>query len=68
MAITTLDCNPRMVQKSLGVLKRRSMKRESEVDFWTVLSCEQQKDIELGISDIENKKTTDYESFMKKYR
>ena len=44
------------------------MEKEHNIDFWTTLSCEQQEDIELGISDIDNKKTIDYELFMKKHR
>ena len=44
------------------------MVKEHNVDFWTTLNWEQQEDIESGISDIENKKIIDYESFMKKNR
>ena len=68
MATVTSDYNPRIAQKSLRILKKRSMEKEHNTDFWTTLSCEQQEDIELGISDIENKKTVDYELFMSKHR
>ena len=68
MATITSDYNPRIAQKSLEILKKRSIEKEHNIDFWTTLSCEQQEDIELGISDIENKKTVDYELFMSKHR
>ena len=38
------------------------------VDFWTTLSREQQKDIELGIIEIARENTVDYEIFINKYR
>jgi len=76
MATITLEYNPRdvMAQKaldyifSLGIFKKRSVEEEHDTDFWTTLSCEQQEDIESGISDIENKKVVDYNVFMSKYR
>ena len=67
MATVTSDYNPRTAQKSLRILKKRSIEKEHNIDFWTTLSCEQQEDIESGISDIENKKTIDYELFMSRY-
>jgi len=67
MATITFDYNSQTAQKSLGILKKRNVEKEY-IDFWATLSCEQQKDIELGISDIENKKTIDYELFVSKHR
>jgi hypothetical protein len=76
MATITLDYNPRnaMAQKtlnyvlSLGIFKETNVKKECDIDFWATLSNEQQKDIELGISEINNGKVVDYEAFMKKHR
>jgi hypothetical protein len=68
MATVTLDYNPRMARKSLDILKKKDIKKEHNTDFWTTLSCEQQEDIELGISDIDKNETVDYELFMSKYR
>ena len=76
MATITLDYNPRNIiaQKtldyilSLGIFKTKSIEKEMNIDFWTTLNCEQQKDIELGISDINEGKTISYESFMEKHR
>ena len=48
--------------------KKRSTEKEVDIDFWTTLSCEQQKDIELGIAEINDGNTISYESVMKKHR
>jgi hypothetical protein len=53
---------------SLGVFEKRSMDKEASVDFWTTLSREQQKDIELGIRDIAKGNTVDYNTFINEYR
>ena len=76
MATITLDYNPQsvMAQKtldyilSLGIFKKRSTEKEVDIDFWTTLSCEQQKDIELGISEINDGNTISYESVIEKHR
>ena len=76
MATITLDYNPHDViaQKtlgyilSLGIFKKRSVEKEHNPDFWTTLSCEQQEDIESGISDIVNKEVVGYNEFMSKHR
>ena len=76
MATIILDYNPHdtMAQKtldyvlSLGIFKERSTEKEQDIDFWTTLSSKQQKDIELGISDINNGKTVDYDYFMNRHR
>ena len=73
MATITLDYNPHsaMAQRtldyilSLGIFKKRSTEKEVDIDFWTTLSCEQQKDIELGISEINDGNTISYESVIK---
>jgi len=49
---------------SLGVFEKRSVEKEAGVDFWTTLSNEQQKDIELGIIDIAQGNTIDYNTFI----
>ena len=76
MATVTLDYNSRnvMAQKtldyilSLGIFKEKTMEKENNIDFWTTLNCEQQKDIESGISQINNGEVVDYDVFMDKYR
>ena len=76
MATITLDYNPRnaMAQKtldyilSLGIFKKKSIENTCNIDYWTTLSCEQQNDIELGISDITDGNVVDYDSFMSKHR
>ena len=76
MATITLDYNSRnaMAQKtlgyilSLGIFKEKTMEKENNIDFWTMLNCEQQKDIEAGITNINNREVVDYEDFMEKYR
>ena len=76
MATITLDYNSRnaMAQKtldyilSLGIFKEKTMAKESNVDFWTLLNCEQQRDIEEGIININNGEVIDYEIFMAKHR
>ena len=49
---------------SLGVFEKRNVEKEACVDFWTTLSNEQQKDIELGIIDIAQGNTIDYNTFI----
>jgi hypothetical protein len=76
MATITLDYNSRntMAQKtltyilSLGIFKEKTMEKENNVDFWNLLNCEQQKDIEAGIININNREIVDYEMFMDKHR
>ncbi|MCL1968042.1 MAG: hypothetical protein FWF65_00515 [Bacteroidetes bacterium] len=76
MATITLDYNSRnaMAQKtlnyilSLGIFREKTMEKEDKVDFWNTLSCEQQKDIEAGIININNREVIDYETFMTKHR
>jgi hypothetical protein len=53
---------------SLGVFEKKCVKKEAGVDFWTTLSSEQQKDIELGIIDIAQGNTVDYKTFINKHR
>ena len=53
---------------SLGVFEKRNVEKEASVDFWTTLSNEQQKDIELGIIDIAQGNTVDYNTFINKHR
>jgi len=53
---------------SLGIFEKRSVEKEIAVDFWSTLSSEQQKDIELGIVDIAKGNTVEYDTFMNNYR
>jgi hypothetical protein len=76
MATITLDYNSQnaMAQKtldyilSLGIFKEKTMEKENNIDFWNLLSYEQQKDIEAGIININNGEIIDYEVFMNKHR
>jgi hypothetical protein len=76
MATITLDYNSRnaMAQKtldyilSLGIFKEKTTKKKDNIDFWTTLNCEQQKEIEAGITNINNREVIDYEVFMDKHR
>jgi len=36
------------------------MKKENKVDFWNTLSCEQQKDIEAGMININNREVISF--------
>jgi hypothetical protein len=53
---------------SLGVFEERNLEKKTNVDFWTTLNSEQQQDIELGILDITNGNTVDYDTFINKHR
>jgi hypothetical protein len=76
MTTITLDYNPQntIAQKtldyilSLGIFKETNERKECDLDFWATLSYEQQKDIELGISEINNGKVVDYETFIKRHQ
>ena len=76
MATITLDYNSHnaMAQKtldyilSLGIFEEKILEKENNIDFWTMLNCEQQKDIEAGIININNREVIDYEIFMEKYK
>lgn len=43
-------------------------RKEKKKDFWNSLSISQQKEIESGITEIENGEVVDYDEFMRKYR
>lgn len=43
-------------------------KKESKTDFWNSLSPEQKKEIELGLEEIDQGETVDYDEFMKNHR
>ena len=53
-----------------GILENIKMllKKESKADLWETLPQDQKDDILLGIEDIENGETVDFEEFMKKHR
>ena len=43
---------------------RKLLSKEAGEDFWNSLTNEQKYEIELGISEVENGKTVDYETIM----
>ncbi|MCF8236312.1 MAG: hypothetical protein K9G67_16020 [Bacteroidales bacterium] len=43
-------------------------KKEGRTDFWNSLTPEQKKEIELGIEEIDQGETDDYDEFMKNHR
>lgn len=47
---------------------KQIFKNENSTDFWDDLTADQQKEIQEASSEIEQGKTTDYETFMSKYR
>ena len=55
--------NPKIIQSIKQIFKK-----EKSIDFWDELTTEQQAEINQGISDIENGKVVDYDSFMAKHR
>ena len=55
--------NPKIIQSIKQIFKK-----EKSIDFWDELTTEQQAEINQGISDIENGKVIDYDSFMAKHR
>jgi hypothetical protein len=42
--------------------------QEDKVDFWNSLTDEQKEEIDLGISEIENGESLDYETVVRKHR
>ena len=55
--------NPKII-KSI----KQIFKKEKTTDFWEDLSSDQKKEIKEARTQIEQGKTTDYESFMAKHR
>jgi len=49
---------------SLGVFEKKSVVE----DFWTTLPFEHKADIQLGIAEIANGESVDYDILMKNYR
>lgn len=47
---------------------KRIFTSSKKVDFWDGLPQSQKDEILMGIEEIENGETTDYEEFMKKHR
>lgn len=42
--------------------------KENQGDFWNSLTNEQKREIEQGISEVENGEVVDYEAVMQKHR
>ncbi|MFC4632405.1 hypothetical protein ACFO3O_00685 [Dokdonia ponticola] len=55
--------NPEIIQSI-----RQIFKKEKATDFWDDLSSEQQAEIVQGITEIQEGKVTDYNSFMVNHR
>jgi hypothetical protein len=47
---------------------KKIFKKENSVDFWETLSQDQKDEIRMGIDEIENGETIDYEDLIKKHR
>ena len=47
---------------------KKLFRNESKADFWESLSDEQKQEIELGIQEVNEGKTVDYEKFIRKHR
>lgn len=45
-----------------------SIKKENPIDFWETLSQDQKEEIRMGIEEIQNGETIDYEDLIKKHR
>lgn len=43
------------------------LKKDSRIDFWDTLSDSEKQDIEMGIQEIDEGETIDYDEFIKKY-
>lgn len=56
--------NPRIIQSIKQIFK----KENTVTDFWDDLTPDQQEEIRQGSLEIEQGKTTDYETFMAKHR
>jgi hypothetical protein len=55
--------NPKIIQSI-----KRIFRKEKTSDFWDELNSEQQLEIEQGSSEIEKGNSSDYDSFMSKFR
>ncbi|TVZ26556.1 hypothetical protein JM83_3215 [Gillisia sp. Hel_I_86] len=55
--------NPKIIKSIQQIFKK-----EKTTDFWEDLSSDQKKEIKEARKQIEQGKTTDYESFMAKHR
>ena len=55
--------NPKIIQSIKQIFKK-----EKSTDFWKELTPKQQKEIEEASAEIDQGKTTDYETFMSKHR
>lgn len=59
--VNTTD--PKIIQSIKQIFKK-----EKTADFWDDLTADQQREIQKASSEIEQGKTTDYETFMSKHR
>jgi len=55
--------NPSIIQSIKDIFNKNKTK-----DFWDELTVEQQKEIKQGSKEIDEGKTTDYDTFMSKHR
>lgn len=54
-------------QKESILLKIKSIYEEESVDWWKELSIQEQKEIEEGLSEVENEQMVSHESVMKRF-
>lgn len=59
--VNTTD--PKIIQSIKQIFKK-----EKTADFWDDLTADQKREIQKASSEIEQGKTTDYETFMSKHR
>ncbi|MGI0107911.1 hypothetical protein [Salinimicrobium sp. WS361] len=55
--------NPKIIQSIKQIFKK-----EKTADFWDELTTDQKKEIKTAKKQIEEEKSSDYESFMSKHR
>ncbi|MBA4410069.1 MAG: hypothetical protein C0397_11670 [Odoribacter sp.] len=46
---------------------KKLLKKESKTDFWETLQNDKKEEILLGIEEIENNETIDFDEFIKKH-
>ncbi|MDP3645260.1 MAG: hypothetical protein Q8S54_19000 [Bacteroidota bacterium] len=46
---------------------KKLLKKESKTDFWETLQHDKKEEILLGIEEIENNETIDFDEFIKKH-
>ena len=52
----------------LEFFRASSIAQKQNIDFWTTLSMAQKEEIQLGIAEMANGESVEYETFMQKFR